>query len=358
MDSSAAGRITCIRVSGVSGEAAACCHDKHAENRASGLGLAFAKRRGMNSGALLLAAVALSSFVVACGSESGADPTAAAPPLTVASRAALPACDASMEGRIAYATDEGAVLVCVGGAWQELKGAGGAQGAAGPQGDDGAQGDAGATSLVDLVEEPPGIHCGIGGVRIESGIDADGNGTLDPGEVSDTAYVCNSRPTARRVFVTSAAYDGNLGGVAGADQKCQAAADATPALQGATFRAWISTAAESPAQRFSRDAPLGFMRVDGVKIANGWEDLLDGDLLETINVTEQGVWIPYPHVWTNTLANGTHADRDDCSGWTSVAGKGTLGQGWVKNQHWSGPSTLSLLRGDCADAMRLYCFEQ
>src|SRR5207248_2675590 len=42
----------------------------------------------------------------------------------------------------------------------------------------------------------------------------------------------------KRVFVTSVMYDGNLGGLAGADAKCQARA--TAASLSGTYKAWLS----------------------------------------------------------------------------------------------------------------------
>ena len=41
--------------------------------------------------------------------------------------------------------------------------------------------------------EPAGINCGTGGMKVEMGLDADGNGVLDVGEVNAalTRYVCN-----------------------------------------------------------------------------------------------------------------------------------------------------------------------
>jgi hypothetical protein len=41
-----------------------------------------------------------------------------------------------------------------------------------------------------------GSNCPDGGTRIQSGVDTNGNGTLDPGEVTQTQYVCNQLPTA------------------------------------------------------------------------------------------------------------------------------------------------------------------
>jgi hypothetical protein len=80
-----------------------------------------------------------------------------------------------------------------------VPGAPGTPGPAGPPGAPGATGATGATgaaghnSLVSLTPEPPGVHCASGGVRIETGLDGNDNGVLDPGEVdaAQTQYVCN-----------------------------------------------------------------------------------------------------------------------------------------------------------------------
>ncbi len=45
--------------------------------------------------------------------------------------------------------------------------------------------------LVRVVIEQPGANCPNGGQAIETGEDANGNGVLDPGEVSATSYVCS-----------------------------------------------------------------------------------------------------------------------------------------------------------------------
>lgn len=50
----------------------------------------------------------------------------------------------------------------------------------------------GSSTLVAVVVEPPGAHCANGGQAIETGFDANGNGVLDPSEVSQTTYVCGA----------------------------------------------------------------------------------------------------------------------------------------------------------------------
>jgi hypothetical protein len=65
----------------------------------------------------------------------------------------------------------------------------------------GAAGAAGAnasamTSLVASVVEPAGSHCAAGGTRVHAGLDSNGNGVLDDGEISSTRYVCGGTPGA------------------------------------------------------------------------------------------------------------------------------------------------------------------
>jgi hypothetical protein len=49
----------------------------------------------------------------------------------------------------------------------------------------------GNTSLTSVTTEPTGGNCENGGIKIDSGIDTNGDGTLDDTEITATAYVCN-----------------------------------------------------------------------------------------------------------------------------------------------------------------------
>jgi len=72
-------------------------------------------------------------------------------------------------------------------------------GLTGPQGETGAIGETGLTgpiglsALINTTVEPAGANCANGGTKIETGLDANGNGILDGGEViiSLTRFVCN-----------------------------------------------------------------------------------------------------------------------------------------------------------------------
>jgi len=49
----------------------------------------------------------------------------------------------------------------------------------------------GLDALIKVTPEPAGANCAFGGQRIDAGIDANGNSVLDPGEATSTDYICN-----------------------------------------------------------------------------------------------------------------------------------------------------------------------
>ena len=70
-------------------------------------------------------------------------------------------------------------------------GAAGATGSAGAAGPAGATGSNGLNTLVQMLDEPSGANCAMGGKAINVGTDGNANGVLEAGEVSGTGYVCN-----------------------------------------------------------------------------------------------------------------------------------------------------------------------
>ena len=60
-------------------------------------------------------------------------------------------------------------------------------------GTDGSPGSDGFTSLISTASEPAGTNCAAGGYKVESGLDSNANGTLDPAEVLATSYICNGQ---------------------------------------------------------------------------------------------------------------------------------------------------------------------
>jgi hypothetical protein len=72
-------------------------------------------------------------------------------------------------------------------------GAQGIQGIPGTNGTNGVTGQNGLNALIKTTSEAAGANCTNGGTKIETGLDANGNGVLDAVEVngSQTIYVCN-----------------------------------------------------------------------------------------------------------------------------------------------------------------------
>jgi hypothetical protein len=58
----------------------------------------------------------------------------------------------------------------------------------------GNEGQVGLTNLVRITSEPGGASCVSGGQRIDNGLDTNRNGVLEASEITATSYVCNGTP--------------------------------------------------------------------------------------------------------------------------------------------------------------------
>jgi len=159
-------------------------------------------------------------------------------------------------------------------------------------------------------------------------------------------------PVTKRVFVTSSTYTGDLGGLVGADAKCQAHADA--AALGGTWKAWLSTSSEDARDRITDGH---YTLVDGTIVANSLADLTNGGIWQAIELDEYAVVFGSNQAWTGTLANGTWYDAD-CQAWTSALPADTALIGYVNlaDELW----TDGFPSADCSytDVRGVYCFEQ
>ena len=168
-------------------------------------------------------------------------------------------------------------------------------------------------------------------------------------------------PKNFRVFVTSEIWSGNLGGLAGADAKCTAAASKL----GGKWMAWLSTSTNSPALRFtSAKSPydtIPYVLVDGTPLASDWAHLTGKfGLQNAINRDESGALAvfdgSYPgYVMTSTdSTGGASLNLGCCSDYTSTSGTTTAGTDTSKtDQTWTLAS-----QWNCNSAASVYCFEQ
>ena len=165
-----------------------------------------------------------------------------------------------------------------------------------------------------------------------------------------------NRSNYKCVFVTSVSYSGNLGGLTGADAKCQAIA--TQKGFSGTYKAWLSDSTTAAKTRLSH-SQLPYRRPDCKVIANNWNDLIDGKLLYPIEVDENNE-LQKTTVWTNTKINGDIGSTDKtCSDWMNESkdwgASGHHGKSINKDNGWT---DLDYIVDDCKQKYALYCIEQ
>ncbi len=196
----------------------------------------------------------------------------------------------------------------------------------------------------------------------DAGGPAPGDGAQD--EPAPPDQDAPSLPPYRIVFVTSQLYGGNLGGVAGADAKCQALATAK-GLPG-TFLAWISDGTVSPASRMTHEN-LPYVLVDGhTQVASGWNALVSGTLDHAIDTTEQNTQVtavpscgPQQYlglfVWTDTDDAGADWQGQTCTDWSTGASttNGATGNA-TSTSYW----TAWCIGVSCDTQAALYCVQQ
>jgi len=226
---------------------------------------------------------------------------------------------------------------------------------------------------------PPPSACGNG--VIDAGEDCDfepgglgGETCITQGQIlggllqcgADCQFDYSGCAGANYVFVTSTTYDGDLGGVAGADAKCQARAVAA-GLPG-TYKAWISDSTSSPSTTFTQ-SPSAYVLVDLTQVAASWAALTGQGTVCTncldapIDRDEFGVAVGAGTVWTGTRPDGTETGAggalDYCGDWTSNDNSREAYPGDLSevDRDW----TFNVSGGDeriCDRDRRLYCFQQ
>jgi hypothetical protein len=190
----------------------------------------------------------------------------------------------------------------------------------------------------------------------------DGSGMVGTDAAADNdvgreagAAPCLGAPDCERfVFVTSAATDGNLGGLQGADDTCQMLADKSTRVKGRQFRAWLSTDS-TPAKARVPHGKRAYKRTDGEIVANDFDSIISSaGVLVPINVDENGIVAPESEVWTGTDETG-QPYSSNCQAWVSNAGtdSGRIGSSANTDQTWT-QSTVDI---SCSQPARVYCFE-
>jgi len=183
---------------------------------------------------------------------------------------------------------------------------------------------------------------------------AQGDSTID-------AFVPDSAPTKKRVFVTSKSYSGALNGPTGADAICGGAAGYA-GLAG-SWKAWISDTTVDAIDRIADVGP--WYLVDRTTLVFSNKAAIVALPLHAIDVDETGArvaadaGISASLVWTGTDETGHRSTRtisaNLCLGWSngSFSQSGEVGTLSKTDRDWTGGYLE-----ECRTTHRLYCFEQ
>ncbi len=156
--------------------------------------------------------------------------------------------------------------------------------------------------------------------------------------------------TSKLVFVTKEAWPGNLGGVSGADDKCNA--EATERNFTGTFQAVLGSFeggmfAHDPWRR-SIHYPLPYLREDGEDLQSDFHDLFSSGPDSSVTTDAQY------HPWTGLDASG-NKHLDNCNGWSdsTIVHNGVVGDSQGIGGNWVNASIIS-----CDNSRPVYCIEQ
>jgi len=156
----------------------------------------------------------------------------------------------------------------------------------------------------------------------------------------------------KRAFLTKTTYNGNLGGLSGADAKCQAEAIAAGFQY--QYKAWLGSASVTAASRMTQSTGKYYLQ-NGTVLADDWADLTDGSLDAAFAVYPDGTTPASPvFPWTYASdSGGAPGSANHCSNWTSTSGSGFAGGSDQTGTSWSTWQMTS-----CATPSPLWCVQQ
>lgn len=203
------------------------------------------------------------------------------------------------------------------------------------------------------------VSCGVAPSRQDAGTGGTGGGLAGAGGGSVGSTAGGSAFTGKRAFVTRGTWTGDLkgsaaSGLAGADAKCAAAAQAAGLL--GTFKAYVSSDTEDAVARMADVAPWSNKKADGtegVVVATKAVLTMAGASV-TFWTDETGAVVPTPfETWTGNLPTGARDPGSTCRNWESAAAADQGETGAGTGQGWQHDGTQP-----CNTARRLYCFQQ
>jgi len=188
-----------------------------------------------------------------------------------------------------------------------------------------------------------------------------GDGLICPacGEECDGGAACEVDKctfTHRYMFVTSDVYLAEeIGGLEGADTRCNKLVTEQDALVGRNFVAWLSSSTVSAAERIG-STEVEYRRPDNMVIAVGTSDLLNivTPMQVAIDYNEKGQQVvDGAPVWTGTQADGLKSNASEmCDDWTFLRGTGRKGTMTALDYKWTDDGVEA-----CGEKAHLYCIQ-
>ena len=202
---------------------------------------------------------------------------------------------------------------------------------------------------------------GSGGSVAPSDASPGGDAGAAEGAVTDAARADGRAPAdapagAKRIFITQETFQGNLGGLAGADATCSAAANA--ASLGGSWKAWLSTSSVDAIDRIDDVGP--WYDLSGAEIFSDKANLTESPVAALWR-DEHGESLASDRIWTGTGFGGKYIEdlgpgSKPCADWTTAAQGETAKIGQVGRK--DGAAWTAYAGTTCDQQAHLICFEQ
>jgi len=178
-----------------------------------------------------------------------------------------------------------------------------------------------------------------------------------PGDSAVADSATDAPPAAKRFFVTSSTYNGDLktagaaaDGLTGGDNLCKTAA--MSASLGGTWRAWLSGDSVNAIDRINDVGPWHL--VGGAVVFTNKDNLKTVPLTD-INYDEKGQQIATGAAWTGTLTGGMAKTGSTCATFSTSDMNAFTNAGlFPGTSNW----TSTAIGSPCSGAGHLYCIEQ
>jgi hypothetical protein len=192
----------------------------------------------------------------------------------------------------------------------------------------GAAGSTGAvasTLLVETSNEAAGANCAAGGQRIRAGYDSNGNGVLDPSEVASTGYVCSGAtgPGITWVDVTGSSVQAsaNTGYLADNTAQVTVTLPTNPVLGDLVQISGVGPGGWRLAQNAGQSVATG--NLTGGVVADAWTARDSARSWRAVASSSDGVRLAAVvaggQVYTSSDAGVTWTARETSRNWSSVA---------------------------------------